>query len=95
LGTLVNSLERSGYRTEAFTSRDGGYLAAVNAQMDARGAGQDAGQNGHGEASQDRPPQDRSGHDRSGQNESQDSSGGQQQRRRQQQNWIDTLEKTQ
>jgi hypothetical protein len=97
LGTLVNSLERSGYRTEAFTSRDGGSLAAVSAQTDARSAGQSAGQNGQNDRgeSQDRTPRDRSGHDRSGHNGSRDSNGGQQQRRRRQPDWIDTLEKTQ
>jgi len=99
LGTLVNSLERSGYRTEAFTSRDSGTLSTISAQMDARSTGQDAGQNGGG-AAQDRASQDgsgqhRSGQNRSGQGESHDSSGGQQQKRRQQHNWIDTLEKTQ
>jgi hypothetical protein len=97
LGTLVNSLERSGYRTEALTGRDASSLTAVAAQpggasfMDARNNGQDAGQNNRGAQQEDRNGSQQNG----SRGQSNHSGGGQQQQRRQQYNWIDTLEKTQ
>ncbi len=42
LGTLVNSLERSGYRAEAFTPREGAPAAAAPAQMSFQNSRQDS-----------------------------------------------------
>jgi hypothetical protein len=104
LGTLVNSLERSGYRAEALTGRDSATLTGTGmigvasqtagaSFMDARNHSQNSGQNGEENAGQN----SRGGSQQ--RNSSQDQpnhSGDQQQRRgRPQPNWIDTLEKTQ
>ena len=42
LGTLVNSLERSGYRAEAFTPREGIQQLASSAQMNSQNGRQES-----------------------------------------------------
>jgi arylsulfatase A-like enzyme len=94
LGTLVNSLERSGYRTEAFTPREGAPQAAASSPRPEPGFGERSGEHfgehsGEHSGEQGNP----SGKHGSG-NQGQPSSPQQGQRRRPPQNWIETMEKT-
>jgi len=88
IGTLVNSLERSGYRAEAFMPREGSPAAALSAQTNS--------QNGRQE-----PESGSGGRNGSSGDSSQNSSGGQQQRQEQQRRdprqpkWIEELENQQ
>ncbi len=84
LGTLVNSLERSGYRAEAFTSREAAQAPAASAPMNSQNGRQEA-ETGSG--------------NRNGNfgDSSQNSGSGQQQQRRdpRQPTWIEELENQQ
>lgn len=95
LGSLVNSLQRAGYRAEAFTPRDGSAAAALAAQTNSQNGGsQNGGQESDaGSGSRNGNPGD----------QAQSSGGGQQQQRQQQQQdqqsrnprqpeWIEELE---
>lgn len=81
LGSLVNSLERAGYRAQAFTPREGAPAASASAPMNFQNGRQESG-SGSG---------NRNGN--SG-DTSQDSTGGQRQQRRdpRQPKWIEELE---
>ena len=82
LGTLVNSLERSGYRAEAFAPRDGS--PALAAQTNSQNSRQESESGSGGRNGNSGDP-------------SQNSGGGQQQQRRNPRasNWIEELENQQ
>ena len=87
LGTLVNSLERAGFHTEAFTPHDGLAPAGASSQTSFQGNGrqQDSGAGEHGSGN----PGDGNHDSRQG---SQQQPGQQRQRDRQSQTWIETME---
>lgn len=84
LGTLVNSLERSGYRAESFTPRADGTPAAASTQTGFENGRQDSGSS----------PGGRGGSQESSQDPSQDRGQQQQQQRRDPRpaKWIEELE---
>jgi len=83
LGSLVNSLERSGYRAETFTPREGVLQTAASSQMQEPGSGEQGNSSGkHGSGNQD------------GRQPSQQQQQQQRQRGRPLQNWIETMENT-
>ncbi len=85
LGTLVSSLERSGYRAETFVPREGVPQTAASSQTQEPGSGEPGNPSGkHGSGNQ-------SSGNQGGQQHSQQQQG---QRGRQLQNWIETMENT-
>ncbi len=87
LGTLVNSLERSGFHAEAFTPHDAFPAAGTSSQMSFQNNGrqQDSGSGEHASGN----PGDGKHDSRQG---SQQQPGQQRQRGRQSQTWIETME---
>jgi hypothetical protein len=89
LGTLVNSLERSGFHTEAFTPHDSVTPAGASSQMsfESNGRQQDTGSGERGHATGNP-----GGGNHDGRQASQQQPGQQRQRGRQSQTWIESME---